>query len=457
MNSKPTFRHVFLSYSHADAQMMFRIRNELESMGIKVWTDEGLIPGTESWKTTIEENIRDALGIIVILSPSAKQSLWVERELEYASVHGIRIFPVLVQGEPAEAIPIELINAQWIDVRDEANFSSQMQKLVQALKVKPGMSRDVLEHPGLRYTSTLSQPSKSTKNLTILISIIIGVCLICTITLTILFGPTIIASVIGDGVSPIPPTTPPPTTVKPLTDTPVTPSPDMSVTPSPDIPITPSPDTSQTEDAFSGIPEPICPPYSIKVIYPNGGEIWEKEKPYTIRWIADSSYKEVRIMLKGGGDSSGGWFTVAFNTPNDGEFEYRIPANYGYDKFRIFVQSPDNSIEDASDNEFFALQDAGNSISAPTLLSPCNGASFSHFPRVIKLEWLPMLEAAAYKAEVDWVLESDTNTNYLYETQDTSILHEHPVAQSGRWRVWAVSQNGEEGPKSDWWLFDFEN
>lgn len=67
-----------------------------------------------------------------------------------------------------------------------------------------------------------------------------------------------------------------------------------------------------------------------------------------------------------------------------------------------------------------------------------------------------MSETVTYKVEVDWVIGSDTNTNYLYETKNTSIIHEHPGAQSGRWRVWAVSRNGKESPKSEWWLFTFE-
>ena len=138
MGSELASKHVFLSYSHEDAQMMARIRSALESMGVRVWSDEGLLPGTESWKSTIESKIRDASGIVVILSPSANRSEWVERELDYASVHGVKIFPVLVRGKPGESIPIELINAQWIDLRDEDGFSSQIQKLVLALEGKPG-------------------------------------------------------------------------------------------------------------------------------------------------------------------------------------------------------------------------------------------------------------------------------------------------------------------------------
>jgi len=86
--------------------MMNRIRSELESMGVSVWTDEGLIPGTESWTKTIESKIRDALGVVVILSPSANRSEWVGRELGYASgsfgmrvaISGTLIFDELGDG-----------------------------------------------------------------------------------------------------------------------------------------------------------------------------------------------------------------------------------------------------------------------------------------------------------------------------------------------------------------------
>lgn len=136
-----------------------------------------------------------------------------------------------------------------------------------------------------------------------------------------------------------------------------------------------------TENAVSESLEPICPPNSIKVIYPNGGEVWQKERTYKIRWDADSCHEEVRIMLKGGGDSRGGWFTVAFNTPNDGEFEHSVPVNYGYEKFRIFVRSLDNSIEDASDHEFFARR-TNTFVPSPTH-TPLAEDGFSRIPEPI--------------------------------------------------------------------------
>lgn len=196
MNSKLTSPHVFLSYSRDDVSIMIRIREELESKGIRAWTDEGLIPGTESWKRDIEKAIRDALGIVVILSPSAKQSLWVERELDFARVHGIRVFPILVHGEPNNAIPIELINAQWIDIRGEVDFSSQIRNLILAIEGKRSESRSSVEYQEPSSLSTKPTVSKATTKVAITYLLIVGVCIILA-TVAIIFGPEIIENV-GD-------------------------------------------------------------------------------------------------------------------------------------------------------------------------------------------------------------------------------------------------------------------
>ena len=41
-------RHIFLSYSRADAAVMKRVRNVLEKHNYIIWTDDDLTPGTES-------------------------------------------------------------------------------------------------------------------------------------------------------------------------------------------------------------------------------------------------------------------------------------------------------------------------------------------------------------------------------------------------------------------------
>lgn len=108
---------VFLSYSHQDTLIMQRVRDDLRAAGLSVWTDEGIEPGTPSWKRAIQQAIESATCLVAILSPAAKYSEWVERELEYARVQGIPVVPILAQGDEKTAVPFDLITRQFVDIR----------------------------------------------------------------------------------------------------------------------------------------------------------------------------------------------------------------------------------------------------------------------------------------------------------------------------------------------------
>lgn len=45
---------IFLSYSHIDTKMMRRLRNDLRSIGLIVWTDEKIEPGTPHWGSSLK-------------------------------------------------------------------------------------------------------------------------------------------------------------------------------------------------------------------------------------------------------------------------------------------------------------------------------------------------------------------------------------------------------------------
>ncbi|MCS6842902.1 MAG: FecR domain-containing protein [Caldilineales bacterium] len=100
---------------------------------------------------------------------------------------------------------------------------------------------------------------------------------------------------------------------------------------------------------------------------------------------------------------------------------------------------------------------------APRQVSPADGSVLDNYPRTTTLVWEPVPEAYFYRVEIDvmhvcavgrwcadvgktWRIES------VYGTEYTFIF---VGAQPGRWRVWAVSQDGREGPKSNWWTFTY--
>ena len=125
---------VFLSYSRRDVKQMRKVRTAVEKAGLGVWTDEHLEPGTPSWTKAIEIAIDGASALVVMLSPDAKQSTWVEIELNYARTRGVPIYPVLLRGDDATAVPMILISYQYVDAR--ANWTQAVDRLVGRLRAR---------------------------------------------------------------------------------------------------------------------------------------------------------------------------------------------------------------------------------------------------------------------------------------------------------------------------------
>lgn len=109
---------VFLSYSRKDKATMQRLRDGLRSAGITVWTDENLQVGTPAWEKAIQEAIEDTVFLIALLSPEAKESKWVNKEISYADSFGKTIIPVLVKigNKEIESIPIRLVDYQYANL-----------------------------------------------------------------------------------------------------------------------------------------------------------------------------------------------------------------------------------------------------------------------------------------------------------------------------------------------------
>lgn len=112
--------------------MMRRLSESFRTQGLIVWTDEGIEPGTPSWKLSIENAIRQSGCLVVILSPDAAQSRWVREEIDFAESQKKPVFPVLASGDRASAVPFGLTSAQFVDVRE--NYQSGFTALVSEIR-----------------------------------------------------------------------------------------------------------------------------------------------------------------------------------------------------------------------------------------------------------------------------------------------------------------------------------
>lgn len=143
---------IFLSYSRKDSATMRRVRDSMIAAGLTVWTDEGIEPGTESWKQSIQQAIEHCGAMVVLLSPDAKRSVWVKREIAYARTHTKRVFTLLARGTRQTSIPFELVDTQFVDIRTHYKYcESQLVPVI-------------LEHLGIQNRAELEQMLQNAKD-----------------------------------------------------------------------------------------------------------------------------------------------------------------------------------------------------------------------------------------------------------------------------------------------------
>ena len=104
--------HIFISYSHKDTDYVEKLEKKLIDEGFNVWVDHRIDYGSR-WTKEIEKAIDTCDAYIVVMSETAKESQWVQREVIHAEDRQKPFFPLLLKGERW----FSLANIQFVDVR----------------------------------------------------------------------------------------------------------------------------------------------------------------------------------------------------------------------------------------------------------------------------------------------------------------------------------------------------
>ena len=137
---------------------MAALHADLLGAGLAVWNDAGLEPGTPVWQAAIEDAIRRARCMVVLLSPAAKASKWVNIEIAVAERRGLRIFPLLVAGDEDSAIPFALATTQFVDARRDFRQAA-------ADRLLPALRRYLHKgEPAAPATPTVAQPAPAARS-----------------------------------------------------------------------------------------------------------------------------------------------------------------------------------------------------------------------------------------------------------------------------------------------------
>lgn len=128
----------FISYRHTleDVKLARRIQRRIEGYRIpkelrvdgkhrlgKCFRDEDELPTSDSLPHLIEDALDRSRFLIVVCSPSARESRWVSQEVElFSAFHGRnRVLLALAEGEPADAFPtllmslVELVDGEVVE------------------------------------------------------------------------------------------------------------------------------------------------------------------------------------------------------------------------------------------------------------------------------------------------------------------------------------------------------
>ncbi|HXV82486.1 MAG TPA: TIR domain-containing protein, partial [Candidatus Binatia bacterium] len=86
---------IFLSYANEDRETARAVAGLLESAGCTVWWDRR-IPAGRTWRSMIEEALRDMRCMVVLWSAHSVESDWVKEEAEEARALG-KLIPVMIE------------------------------------------------------------------------------------------------------------------------------------------------------------------------------------------------------------------------------------------------------------------------------------------------------------------------------------------------------------------------
>ena len=75
--------YLFISYSHRDTELVYPIIRHMQGLGLRVWFDEGIVPGKE-WDDYVAERVLECDAMIAFISPNYLKSSNCRDELNYA-------------------------------------------------------------------------------------------------------------------------------------------------------------------------------------------------------------------------------------------------------------------------------------------------------------------------------------------------------------------------------------
>ena len=89
--------HVFISYRSEDGEFAANLIRQLEDAGFQVWSDNERLRAGAQWREAIDQALREAFALVILLAPGTRASELMMYEWVYALGAGIEVIPVMIE------------------------------------------------------------------------------------------------------------------------------------------------------------------------------------------------------------------------------------------------------------------------------------------------------------------------------------------------------------------------
>lgn len=125
---------VFVSYSRKDGDFARRLNKKLQESGKTTWFDQESISEGVNFENEIFKGIDGADNFVFVISPDSINSIYCEKEVNYAASQNKRMIPILWRKADDAKIPKAIAEINWI-IFEGNDFDTKFKDLIQELEL----------------------------------------------------------------------------------------------------------------------------------------------------------------------------------------------------------------------------------------------------------------------------------------------------------------------------------
>lgn len=150
--------HLFVSYKSEENRFALKLAADLRNRGIGIWVDrlDGGIETGDKWAQTLDAALKNAKGLIIVLTPEYFESHVCRAELEFAFGANLPLFPLMLRKTPD--LPFFLQQTQYQDFTgwlDEKEYQAQLEKLFHRIQREERAVMGAIPDAEVQYLTTL--------------------------------------------------------------------------------------------------------------------------------------------------------------------------------------------------------------------------------------------------------------------------------------------------------------